>query len=167
MIGASLAEIVSHVKPVTLHRVHWRAVALRFSELHISIVVLFNHLLWEMRDCAIRVAALSLEDAEAAEMPPDEPGPALEAAAPSQLACKQLRAKVGIYFSPERAALREVTYQQGRLQYIGPDLVPYRSARPGHPRAEPQLFGTSPSDSTDGPRRRPLCQGPADAGRLV
>jgi hypothetical protein len=93
-------------------------------ELHISVVVLFNHFLWEMRDYAIRVADLFLEDKEDAEMPPDEPAPSVEVATPVELASEQLKAKVGIYFSPERAALREVTYGQGRLQYLGLDLVP-------------------------------------------
>jgi CubicO group peptidase (beta-lactamase class C family) len=97
---------------------------LRFPELHFSVVVLFNHFLWEMRDYAVKVADLFLEDREAARMPPDEPAAPEEAAPSVELASEQLKAKAGTYFSPERAALREVTYEQGRLQYTGLDLVP-------------------------------------------
>lgn len=95
----------------------------RFPELHFSVVVLFNHFLWDMRDHAIKVADLFVEDKEVAEMPPDERPAPVEPAAPIELSSDQLQAKVGTYFSPERAALRDVTCHEDRLQYLGLDLV--------------------------------------------
>jgi hypothetical protein len=97
---------------------------LRFPELHTSVVVLFNHFLWEMRDYAIKVADLLVEDKGAAEVQPVGSVAPAEESAPAELTSAQLKAKVGIYFSRERAALREVTYQEGRLQYLGLDVVP-------------------------------------------
>jgi CubicO group peptidase (beta-lactamase class C family) len=97
---------------------------LRFPKLQTSVVVLFNHFLWEMRDYAIKVADLFVEDKEAAGVQPVGPAAPADEAAPVELTSAQLRAKAGTYFSPERAAIREVTYQEGRLQYLGLDLVP-------------------------------------------
>jgi hypothetical protein len=89
-------------------------------------VVLFNHFLWEMRDYAMKVADLFLEDKEAAEMPPVVPAASAEAETETsvELPPGQLQSKVGTYFSSERVALREVTFEEGRLQYLGLDLVP-------------------------------------------
>ncbi len=92
----------------------------RFPELHLSVVVLFNHFLWEMRDYALKVADLFLEDKTSAE----KPAAARETAAPIEVSADQLEKKAGKYFSPERAALRDVTYAEGRLQFQGLDLVP-------------------------------------------
>jgi hypothetical protein len=92
----------------------------RFPELHLSVVVLFNHFLWQMQDYALQVADLFLEDKTAAE----QPAVARETAAPSEVSAEQLEKKAGKYFSAERAAVREVTYADGRLQLGGYDLVP-------------------------------------------
>jgi CubicO group peptidase (beta-lactamase class C family) len=101
----------------------------RFPELHLSVVVLFNHFLWEMRDYALKVADLFLE-----EIPPKEAeseqatalaaSSAHEAATQIELSEAQLQDKVGKYFSAERAAHREVTFADGRLQYLGLNLLP-------------------------------------------
>ena len=92
----------------------------RFPELHLSVVVLFNHFLWDMQDYAIKVADLFLEDKAAAGQPAAAPAPAV----PSGVSAPQLEKKAGQYFSAERAAVREVTYADGRLQLGGYALVP-------------------------------------------
>jgi CubicO group peptidase (beta-lactamase class C family) len=98
----------------------------RFPELHLSIVVLFNHFLWEMQDYALRVADLFLEDKAASAMPPALAAPeaAGETAAPVELSPERLEELTGAYFNAARAALRDVTIAEGRLQYEGLDLVP-------------------------------------------
>jgi CubicO group peptidase (beta-lactamase class C family) len=102
----------------------------RFPELHMSVVVLFNHFLWEMRDYAIKVADLFLEDKASAGTPvvqqPDgemskAPGRTVP---PIQLDSEQLEAKAGIYFNPTRATVREITFADGQLKWQGLDLVP-------------------------------------------
>ena len=94
---------------------------MRFPELHMSVVVLFNHFMWEMRDYALKVADLFLEDkgsvVQETEAIPDQ-------ASPIVLSADQLQRYVGKYFNSERAALREVTYSGDRLQYQGLDLLP-------------------------------------------
>lgn len=94
----------------------------RFPELHLSVVVLFNLFLWDMREYALRVADLFLEDRkEPAQKKPDTP---VETPAPVALSAEQLQDKTGTYFNPQRAALREITLAEGRLQFQGLDLVP-------------------------------------------
>ncbi|MBN2393701.1 MAG: hypothetical protein JXR84_23415, partial [Anaerolineae bacterium] len=93
----------------------------RFPELHMSVVVLFNHFMWEMRDYALKVADLFLEDkggtVQETEVQPDQ-------ASVVVLSADQLQRNVGKYFNSERASLREVTYSGNRLQYQGLDLLP-------------------------------------------
>jgi CubicO group peptidase (beta-lactamase class C family) len=102
----------------------------RFPELHMSVVVLFNHFLWEMRDYAFKVADLFLEDKTSAgtpvaEQPDAEVSKASGRAVPSiELDSEQLAARAGIYFNPARATVREVTFADGRLKWQGLDLVP-------------------------------------------
>jgi CubicO group peptidase (beta-lactamase class C family) len=96
----------------------------RFPELHLSVVVLFNHFLWEMREYAIKVADLFLEDNTEQRTAADEPASADKAVAPATIDVVQLKEKTGVYFNVNRAALREVTLAEGRLQYGGLDLVP-------------------------------------------
>jgi len=94
----------------------------RFPELHLSTVVLFNHFLWDMREYALKVADLFLEDrATAAEAaaPPSAPAPV-----PVELSAEQLVTKAGTYFNAQRATIREVTCVEGQLQYQGLALVP-------------------------------------------
>lgn len=47
-----------------------------------------------------------------------------EAAAAVELSREQLKKKTGTYFNTQRAASRQVTYTEGRLQFEGHDLVP-------------------------------------------
>jgi CubicO group peptidase (beta-lactamase class C family) len=106
---------------------------LRFPELHLSVAVLFNHFLWDMREYALQVADRFLEDSEgqAAKMP--EAGmPAAEQAetpTPVELSAGQLAAKAGTYFSPQRAALREITLGETHLQFQGLNLLPLSETR--------------------------------------
>jgi CubicO group peptidase (beta-lactamase class C family) len=92
----------------------------RFPERHLSVVVLFNHFLWEMRDYALKVVDLFLDDKTPAATPAAMPA----AAAPIKLSAAKLEEKAGTYLNAERAALREITYSGGRLRYQGLDLVP-------------------------------------------
>lgn len=101
----------------------------RFPEQHLSVIVLFNHFMWEMRDYALRVADIFVEDrsatrtgtnqgtreqsTEAAPIPP----PAIHSQG-------QLERMAGTYYSATCAALREVGHVEGKLQYQGLDLVP-------------------------------------------
>lgn len=96
----------------------------RFPELHLSVVVLFNHFLWDMRDYALKVADLYVEEKTAAEGPAQEPAAVQEAAAPIKVNAEQLERLAGMYFNAKRAAVRDVAYKEGRLQYQGLDLVP-------------------------------------------
>jgi CubicO group peptidase (beta-lactamase class C family) len=102
---------------------------MRFPELHLSVVVLFNHFLWESRDHAVKVADLFLEDRPAPPAAVEEPPALKEAATPVELSAEQLQAKAGTYFSPSRASLREVAFTEGRLQFQGLDLVPVEENR--------------------------------------
>jgi CubicO group peptidase (beta-lactamase class C family) len=98
---------------------------MRFPEKHLSVVVLFNHFLWEMREYAIQVADLFLEARGGAAVNVPEGMPAEQAAAGAiELSAGQLEKKAGIYFNGVRATLREVTYEEGRLRYQGLDLMP-------------------------------------------
>lgn len=100
----------------------------RFPELHLSVVVIFNHFMWEARDYALRVADLFLESKpEEAEAGPDEVRAVTtggETGEPVELSEAQLAERVGQYYSATRAAHREVTCAGGRLQFLGLNLVP-------------------------------------------
>jgi hypothetical protein len=113
---------------------------LRFPDLHLSVVVLFNHFLWGTRDYALTIADLFLEDKPGSALPPDQPAAHEEGAqampqappetpAPVELGAEQLEPMSGKYYSPERAAIREVALVEGRLQYLGLDLVPVSETR--------------------------------------
>jgi hypothetical protein len=107
---------------------------LRFPDLHFTVIILFNHFLWNMRQYAVDVADLYLEDnparSEAASDHPASndivpvPAAPVVAAGPEQLS-----AMVGKYFNAPRAALRELTVADGRLRYEGFDLVPVAEDR--------------------------------------
>jgi hypothetical protein len=107
----------------------------RFPELHLSVAVLFNHFMWNMREFALRVADLFLEDQPAGEAVPasDSETGVREAPAaaetPVALSPAHLAALAGTYFSAARAALRQVTVEQGRLQYGGLKLLPLSETR--------------------------------------
>jgi len=97
---------------------------LRFPELHLSVVILFNHFLWDMQDYAIKVADSFLEE-KTAPRPRGEPTAApQQTAAPVELSAEQLEKRAGTYFSARRAASRQITYAEGRLRFQGFDLVP-------------------------------------------
>jgi CubicO group peptidase (beta-lactamase class C family) len=92
----------------------------RFPELHLSVAVMFNHFLWEMQNYALKVADLFLEETAASE----KPAILQKSVAPIELNADRLGNKAGTYFSASRAALRNVTYAGGRLQFQGLDLLP-------------------------------------------
>jgi CubicO group peptidase (beta-lactamase class C family) len=98
----------------------------RFPDLHLSVLVLFNHFLWGSRDFALRVADQFIED----HPDLDESKETLQrAAAGIELADEQLAAKAGKYFNSRRVALREITFIEGGLKYEELDLVPLSENR--------------------------------------
>jgi CubicO group peptidase (beta-lactamase class C family) len=97
----------------------------RFPELHLSVVVLFNHFLWEMREYAIKVTDLFLQGkATTRQVSCGEAAVPPQSKTPIESSADELEAKVGTYFNAQRAALRQVAHVEGRLQYEGFDLVP-------------------------------------------
>ncbi len=104
----------------------------RFPKPRLSAVVLFNHFLWDMREFALRVADLFLDDyrstTQAAgpqeELGTAEPVAEAETGASIELTAEHLASLVGIYYSLERATLRRITHSEGRLQFEGLDLLP-------------------------------------------
>jgi len=95
----------------------------RFPEAHFSVVVLFNHFLWEMQDYALKVADLFLAEKAAPVVVEEQVSPEATVA-PIQLRLEQLQRKAGTYYSPQRAALRKITCVEGTLQFQGLALVP-------------------------------------------
>jgi hypothetical protein len=102
---------------------------LRFPELHLSVVVLFNHFLWNMREYALQVADLFLEDNTSRALAAEEAAPPEEVAAPIELSVEQLGDKAGTYYSARRAALRHITLGETHLQFQGLDLLPLSETR--------------------------------------
>lgn len=104
----------------------------RLPELHLGVVVLFNHFMWNMREFALEVADLFLEDRPSGDVAlgsrvasgVETPGAAEGLEAPAQLSEEYLAALAGTYYSPQRATLRQVTSSVGRIQYEGLDLLP-------------------------------------------
>ena len=97
---------------------------MRFPELHFSVVVLFNHFLWDMREYALRVADLFLEDKDLTKSAMVEEVSQNEAPQIVRLSEEQYQEKAGIYFNFQRAALREIEFVKGKLQYQGLNLLP-------------------------------------------
>ena len=97
---------------------------MRYPELRLCVVVLFNHFMWDMREYALKVADLFLEDRDLSESPLTGPVPKKEEMDTIQLTKEQLEAKAGIYYNHQRAAMREVGFFNGRLQFQGLDLLP-------------------------------------------
>jgi len=97
---------------------------MRFPELHLSIVVLFNCFLWDMQNYAVKVADLFVEERESPEAAGGEQAIPEGSATPVELSAAQLEGKAGLYFSARRAAVREIRCVEGRLQFQGYDLVP-------------------------------------------
>lgn len=97
---------------------------MRFPELHLSVVVLFNHFLWNMQEFAFQVADLFLEDKVEPTAQVEEPEPSPQPAAAIELSEEQMKPKAGTYFNAQRAASRLVTCTQSRLQFQGYNLVP-------------------------------------------
>jgi CubicO group peptidase (beta-lactamase class C family) len=97
---------------------------MRFPELHLSIVVLFNCFLWDMQDYALKVADLFVEEQAGPEMTEGGQGAPSESAGPVELNVEQLVGKTGLYYSARRAAVREIRCVEDRLQFQGYDLVP-------------------------------------------
>jgi CubicO group peptidase (beta-lactamase class C family) len=102
----------------------------RFPELHLSVVVLFNHFLWNMREYALQVVDLFLEERPTPAPAAEEPAAAAAAITePIELSAEHLVAKAGTYYSAPRATLREITCVEGRLQFQGLDLLPLSETR--------------------------------------
>lgn len=100
----------------------------RFPELHLTVVVLFNLFMWEMREYAIKVADLFVEDRTAREaVSPEAQGP--QPTVPIELSEAKLREWAGLYFNAARGATRTIAYADGRLQFDGLDLLPLREDR--------------------------------------
>jgi CubicO group peptidase (beta-lactamase class C family) len=99
----------------------------RFPELHLGVVILFNHFIWNMREYALQVADLFLQDNPAGP-PPGEEAP-VQSATPIELGFAQLDGKAGTYFDARRAALRKVTCEQGQLRFEGFALLPLTETR--------------------------------------
>ena len=97
---------------------------MRFPELHLSVVVLFNHFLWDMQDYAFKVADLFLEDKSKPKVQVEEPAAPKETTTLVRLTEEQLEQKAGTYFNARRAASRQITYTEGQLQFQGYVLVP-------------------------------------------
>ena len=97
---------------------------MRFRELHLSVVVLFNHFLWDMQDFALRVADLYVEDRAEPAVQVKEPAPSAAVGSAVVLSEEQLNKKVRTYFNVQRAASRQVTCDEGVLQFQGYALVP-------------------------------------------
>lgn len=95
---------------------------LRFPELHLSVVVLFNHFLWEMKEYALKVADVFLEEIAAPPNKVKQQTAPEETATPIKLSAEQLSEKAGAYFNARRAALRKITCAEGKLQFQGLDL---------------------------------------------
>ena len=101
----------------------------RFPELHLSVAVLFNLFLWAMRDHAIRVADLFLEDHASGHPLPEKTPTQPQVAKAVDLDTEQLEARAGTYYDAQRGALRHVTCTEGQLQYQGLVLVPTSEMR--------------------------------------
>lgn len=98
----------------------------RFPELHLSVVVMFNNFLWGSRDYALRVADIFMEDNPDQEVILESKAVPVNAV---EVGAEVLEAKVGKYFNSHRAALREITFKEGRLKFQGYDLVPINKNR--------------------------------------
>jgi hypothetical protein len=97
---------------------------LRLPELHLSVVVLLNHFMWEMRDAAMKVLGHCLEEVPVRTAGSEEDSPPRKRVASSSTGDTQLQWKAGVYFNAQRAAIREVVLEQGRLQFDGLRLIP-------------------------------------------
>jgi hypothetical protein len=97
---------------------------MRFPELLLSVVVLFNHFLWDMQDYALKVAELFVsERKEPAKAGEEQVSPA-QSAAPIELCAEQLEMKTGMYFNARQLTVRKIRDVGGKLQFQEYDLVP-------------------------------------------
>jgi CubicO group peptidase (beta-lactamase class C family) len=97
---------------------------MRFPELHLSVVVLFNFFLWDMQDYALKVAELFVEQRIEPEMLTLEQNLTVESTVPVKLNGEKLKRKAGVYYNPRRPAVREIRCTGERLQFQEYDLVP-------------------------------------------
>jgi hypothetical protein len=95
----------------------------RFPELQLSVVVLFNLFMWEMREYALQVADLFLEDHPSAAGVDERAEPS-QTASPIELSTEHMASLSGTYFHAGRAVIREITVAGDRLQFQGLDLLP-------------------------------------------
>ncbi|MGD8904273.1 MAG: serine hydrolase, partial [Anaerolineae bacterium] len=101
----------------------------RFPERHLSVVVLFNLFLWSMRDYAITVADLFVEDHHAWAPAPQVTSERQKADTAAEPDAEQLESVAGIYHDPRRGAVREVVFTDCQLQWQGLELVPKSETR--------------------------------------
>jgi CubicO group peptidase (beta-lactamase class C family) len=96
----------------------------RFPELHLSVVVLLNLFMWDMREVALRIADLFLQSRGTQATPANETSLPVAAPASIELSAGHLARLEGTYLNRHRAALRQVTVQGGKLQFEGHNLAP-------------------------------------------
>ena len=101
---------------------------LRLPECHLSVVVLINVFLWDVRSYALKVADVILDEMGLSPQADTPAGPP-ETISPVELSAAQLSNKAGIYFNTRRAALRQVTCENGKLLYQGMPLAPLSERR--------------------------------------
>ena len=91
----------------------------RFPKSCFSVVVLCNHFSWSTREYILKVADIFLEDRPNQA---DDLKTSTHMNEPIELNSKQLEQKSGIYFDADRVALRNITFNENRLQFEGLDL---------------------------------------------
>jgi CubicO group peptidase (beta-lactamase class C family) len=89
---------------------------LRFPDLHLSVVVMFNHFLWNSREYALKVADLFIDDIPGFV---SNTGSTTRSCPTEGLDPGQLKGLSGVYFNPDRAALRTVSFEKGSLHFDG------------------------------------------------
>jgi hypothetical protein len=98
---------------------------IRVPEKHLSVVVLFNYFMWGMRDYAVRVLDLFLEEN------PDtaEESTRVTEGTPVSLEVDQMKKWVGVYYHPVRAATRQINLKEEILMFRGNPLTPLSEER--------------------------------------
>lgn len=96
---------------------------MRFPQLELSVIVLFNHFLWNSREYAIRLADVFLEDHPQYQHETEETENK-EVPRAFTLTPSQLKEKVGTYFSDEQIAKREISVKDEQLYFNQYLLLP-------------------------------------------
>jgi len=106
-------EVVEHGGSQGGYAVHF----LRFPELELAVIILFNHFRWDTLAQALKVADLFVEDKPGWSAPPP-PSPLVP------ISVTKLEAWAGLYFNPQTRAIRQVTCADGVLHFFGAALQP-------------------------------------------